>query len=125
MKKHVDNIISHFKKYVCTKLDALSTTSPMIAVMRPLVSRVVENKMPEVEKFIRQIADKEGMIDVEEIFDEMVESIMNTNVVKTHTQGFGNMEIGNGKLSFDLPIVDKKVIMDKNDLIELKQMLIK
>lgn len=125
MKKHVDNIISQFKKYVCIKLDELSAGNSMIALMRPLVSRVIENKMPHVEAFIKQLSDKEGMVDVDGVIDEMLESIMNTNTVKTHTEAFGDMEIGNGKLSFCLPIIDKKIILDKNDLIELKHMVMK
>lgn len=125
MKKHVDVIISQFKKFVCTKLDELSVGSPIISVVRPLITRVIENKMPDVEKFIKQLADKEGLIDVEEVMEEMVESIMNGNRITTHTETFGDMEIGGGKLSFDLPIIDKKIVMDANDLRELKHMIMK
>ena len=125
MKKHVDNIISQFKRYICVKLDELSAGSPVIVVARPLVYRVIENKMPQVESFIRQLSDKEGLIDVDEVMDEMIESILNNTSVKTHTETFGDMEIGNGKLSFTLPIIDKKIILDKNDLVELKHMIMK
>ena len=125
MKKHVDNIVTHFKKYVCTQLDALAMSDPTLAIMRPIVSRIINNKMPQVEEFLKQIADKEGMIDIDSLFDEMLESIMNINVIKTSTEGFGDMELGNGKLSFMLPLINKKIVMDKHDLIDMKQLLMR
>ena len=125
MKKHVDNIVTHFKKYVCTHLDALAMSDPTLAIMRPIVSRIINNKMPQVEEFLKQIADKEGMIDIDSLFDEMLESIMNINVIKTSTEGFGDMELGNGKLSFMLPLINKKIVMDKHDLIDMKQLLMR
>ena len=125
MKKHVDNIMTHFKKYVCAQLDSLAYSDPALAVMRPIVSRIINNKMPMVEDFLKQIADAEGVIDIDSLFDEMLESIMNVNTIKTHTEGFGEMELGNGKLSFTLPLINKKIVMDKHDLVEMKQMLMR
>lgn len=43
----------------------------MMALIKPLASRVIDNNMYKVETLLKQISDKDGLVDIEGILTEM------------------------------------------------------
>lgn len=69
-------------------------------------------------------ADKDGNIDIENILTEMMENLMTTNPFTFKTSFVGDIEIGGGEIKFNLPLTNKKLVLDMTDLETFKEMLI-
>lgn len=124
MAKHVDLVMGNLKKFIDTKLTSLSKDNPVMALIKPIVTRAVDNNLYKVEGFLKQISDKNGLIDIEGILSEMTQNVMNTNPFKVNAGLLGELEIGAGKIKMDIPMINKSLILNQEDLNELKDMLI-
>ena len=70
------------------------------------------------------IADKDGNIDIENILAEMMENLMTTNPFTFKTSFVGDIEIGGGEIKFNLPLTNKRLVLNMTDLETFKEMLI-
>lgn len=95
MAQHVDVIMNNLRNFVSVKLTSLSQNNPMMALIKPLASRVIDNNMYKVETLLKQISDKDGLVDI----------------------------VGAGKIKMDIPMVNKSLVLNQQDLNELKDML--
>lgn len=123
MAQHIDIIMDRLQEYIGNQLNTLSQSNPLMAFAKPLVSRVINNNAYKLESMLKQISDKDGMIDIEGILSEMIESVMNTRPFKMDTQFLGELEIGAGKIKMNIPLVDKALVLNHQDLIKLKETL--
>lgn len=112
------------RAYVATQLDIMSKNTPMIGFMKPLITRALDKNFSKVTKALDLIANDEGKIDIENILTEMMENIMNTNPFTFKTSFIGDVEIGGGQIKFNLPLTDKRLVLDMTDLEAFKEMLI-
>lgn len=53
----------------------------------------------------------------------MYDNILQTKPFKLNTGFLGELEIGAGKVKMDIPIINKSLILNQQDLNELKDML--
>lgn len=125
MAQHVDVITDKFKKYINQQLISLSKESPIIAVSKPLITRIIDNNMYKIELMLKQIADKDGLVDIDNILSEMIQNIMNTKMFKVNSGLLGELEIGGGKIKMNLPFFNKAVVFNQQDLLDFKEMLSK
>lgn len=70
------------------------------------------------------IADKDGNVDVEGILTEMMENLMTTNPFSFKTSFIGDIEIGGGQIKFNLPLTNKRLVLNMSDLEAFKETLI-
>ena len=98
-------LLTNIKEYLIVQLDSLS-------------------KLDKIESLLGLIADKDGNIDAEQIVDEMVNNIINANPFKINTGFIGDIEIGGGNIKINIPLTDKKLVLNQNDLNILKETLI-
>lgn len=70
------------------------------------------------------IADKDGNIDIENILTEMMENLMTTDPFTFKTSFVGDIEIGGGEIKFNLPLTNKRLVLNMTDLETFKEMLI-
>lgn len=115
--------MERLKGYIDYQIATLSQNNPLIALAKPLVTRIIDNNSYKVEHLLKQIADKDGMIDIDGILSEMTDSIINTKPFKVNTEFLGELEIGGGKVKMNIPLINKDLILNQKDLIELKNML--
>lgn len=123
MAQHVDIIMDRFHNYVDLQLTTLSQSNPLMALAKPLLSRAIENNTYKLESILKQIADKDGMIDIDGILSEMTENIINTRPFKMNLKSLGELEIGDGKIKMNLPFINKALVFNHQDLIKLKDIL--
>ena len=69
------------------------------------------------------IADKDGNVDVEGILTEMMENLMTTNPFSFKTSFIGDIEIGGGQIKFNLPLTNKRLVLNMSDLEAFKETL--
>ena len=117
-------LTDNLRAYVDTQLDTMSKNTPMIGFMKPLITRALDKNFSKVTKALDLIANDEGKIDIENILTEMIENVMNTNPFTFKTSFIGDVEIGGGQIKFNLPLTNKRLVLDITDLEAFKEMLI-
>ena len=117
-------LTDNLRAYVATQLDTMSKNTPMIGFMKPLITRALDKNFSKVTKALDLIANDEGKIDIEDILTEMIENVMNTNPFTFKTSFIGDVEIGGGQIKFNLPLTNKRLVLDMTDLEAFKEMLI-
>lgn len=117
-------LTDNLRAYVTTQLDAMSKNTPMIGFMKPLITRALDKNFSKVTKVLDMIANDEGKIDIENILTEMIENVMNTNPFTFKTSFIGDVEIGGGQIKLNLPLTDKRLVLDITDLEAFKEILI-
>ena len=117
-------LTDNLRAYVATQLDTMSKNTPMIGFMKPLITRALDKNFSTVTKALNLIANDEGKIDIENILTEMIENVMNTNPFTFKTSFIGDVEIGGGQIKFNLPLTNKRLVLDMTDLEAFKEMLI-
>ena len=118
------HLTANLRAYVATQLDTMSKNTPMIGFMKPLITRALDKNFSKVTKALDLIANDEGKIDIENILTEMMENVMNTNPFTFKTSFIGDVEIGGGQIKFNLPLTNKRLVLDMTDLEAFKEMLI-
>ncbi len=81
--------------------------------------------MYKVDNMLKQIADKDGLIDIDGILSETINNLISIKPFKIDSGFLGELEIGDGKIRMSLPIVNKVLVFDREDLINLKDFLSK
>lgn len=123
MAQHVDIIMNRLHSFIDAQLNTLSQNNPLIAFTKPLISRVIDNNAYKVESVLKQISDKDGLIDINGILTEMIDNVVNTRPFKVDTKFLGELEIGGGRIKMNLPLVDRALVLSHQDLINLRDML--
>lgn len=73
----IGNVKEVIKDYIIKQLVSMGESSPAIRLLIPLAKRAITNNINSFDKFLKPIADKDGMIDIEGIFDEEKEVLPN------------------------------------------------
>lgn len=73
----INSVKEVIKDYIVKQLISMGESSPAIKLLTPLAKRAIMNNIDSFDKFLKPIADKDGMIDIEGIFDEEMEIINN------------------------------------------------
>ena len=120
---NVNALADRIRSYIGTQVTKMAADSPMIGFMKPLIMRVVDNNVYKIEDGLKLIADKEGNIDVEPLLQEMLESVMSSKPFTINTSFIGDIEIGEGMVKMNLPVVNKRLAFNMTDLQELKELL--
>lgn len=111
--------------YINSQIVRAASDNPVIGFMKPVITRVVDNNVQKIEDSLKLIADKEGNIDIEGIMTEMLDSVMSSKPFTINTSFIGDIEIGEGLIKMNLPVVNKRLAFNMSDLQELKTLLTK
>nr|UVX85692.1 MAG: hypothetical protein [Bacteriophage sp.] len=101
----IGNVKEVIKDYIIKQLVSMGESSPAIRLLIPLAKRAITNNINSFDKFLKPIADKDGMIDIEGIFDEEMEIINNIDNFNFDIPFIGGGNISKGIIS----LVDNKV----------------
>lgn len=117
-------LTDNIKSYISLQLDSMSKTSPIIGFMKPLIIRALDKNFDKVIKTLDLIADKDGNVDIENILSEMADNLINTNPFTFKTSFIGDIVIGGGEIKLNLPLIDKRLVLNTTDINTFKEMLI-
>ena len=113
----------NLKSYISLQLDSLAQSNPMISFIKPLITRAIDKNFNKVEKSLNLISDNDGNIDIENILTEMIQSVMTTNPFTFKTSFIGDVEIGGGLIKLNVPLTNRRLILNTTDLETFKEML--
>lgn len=112
-------IIDKLVEFANNQINTIVSSNPMFIFYKPFIARGLNKYIGKADKFLSFIEDTNGNIDIEGIIDEEVE-----NLLVLQVQKFDGVEIGEGKLSLDIPGLNKKIVITSDDIKEFKKNLV-
>ena len=114
--------IETLKLFLGKQITSLANNNPLIAFAQPVITKVVNNKLNNMQGFLSMLADESGEIDTKTLVSEMVQNVMTTKPFVYHTDILGDLEIGGGFIKINIPMTNNQLVLGRNDLEELKQL---
>jgi hypothetical protein len=116
-------IIDKVVGFANAKLSEMSGTNPFVLVVRPFIARAINNNITKFDSLLKIVQDEKDMIDIEGIMNEMVDNLLVAQV-KKYPDVLGGVEIGNGTVKINIPMLNKAVEFDTDDIKAFKETLI-
>lgn len=117
-----EQIVKGVTDFIGSKLDELSAQNPLMNIFRPVIARAVNNNISKLDGVLKLIQDANGNVDVENILNEMVDNLI-VSKVQQYPDVLGGVTIGNGTVKIGLPLVNKAVVLDVDDINDFKNRL--
>lgn len=114
----IDKVVS----FANAKLSELSSTNPVVLIARPYIARVINNNIAKFDSLLKLAQDDNGMVDIEGIINETADNLLIAQV-KKYPEVLGGVEIGNGTIRVKIPLIDKVIELDTNDLTAFRETL--
>lgn len=121
---NVDKVLEVFRKFIDTKLDSFSISNPVVGLFKPLIKRVVDNNIQKLVPTLSLLSDSEGNIDIKEIIPEMIDNVKSMEPFSIHTDIIGEIVIGDGRIILNIPMTDRRLVLDSTDLEDLKNLIL-
>ena len=122
---NITKLTENLKYYMNLQLDSMSRSTPIMGIMKPLITRALDKNFNKVIKAFNLVADDNGNIDVQGIASEMIDNIMRTDPFKFNIPLLGDVELGGGKIEFNIPLTNKKLVLNDSDLNNFKSIITK
>lgn len=116
-------LIDNIKQYASYQLTEMSKSTPMIGIAKPLITRAINKKIDSIKDSLSLITDEYGEIDVKTILTEIIDNIQTSRPFVINNEFIGDIELGGGNVSFIIPMTSKKLVLNREDLDLLKEML--
>jgi hypothetical protein len=121
MNKEV--LISTLKQYLVKQVENIASNNPLVAFAKPIIVRVIDNKISSISPFLDMLKDNQGNIDLTGIITEMTTSVMDTKTFSINVPLLGDVIIGNGHIRLPIPYTEQVIVLNRQDIEELKTML--
>lgn len=116
-------IIQKIVEFADKKLVEIGSQNPMMLLVRPFFARVINNNVTKLDSLLSMVADKDGMVDIEGIMTEMIDNLLVARLT-SYPKVLGGLEIGEGSIKLNVPLMNKQLVFDTNDIEVFKQSLI-
>lgn len=117
-------IIEKIVEFANTKLAEIGANNPVILLVRPFFARAINNNITKLDSLLSMVADKDGMVDIEGIMTEMIDNLLVSRLT-SYPKVLGGLEIGEGSIKLNVPLMNKQLVFDTNDIEVFKQTLIR
>lgn len=115
--------IKYFKTYIDNKIATLGKSNPIINFSQPFIMKIIDNKTSKITGFLNLFADDNGEIDIESLIDDIIQRLNVIDPFNINIGSFSKLEIGNGKIKMEIPLTDKSIIFNTQDITSLKNMI--
>lgn len=120
---NLNKLKQNFSNYIPLKLSSVAANDPLISFFSPLIVRIINNNIGKIDGFLQLLADAEGNIDIENIMSEMTTSLVNSNPFTINIPVFDELVVGNGCIKIGIPFTQRHLVLNKQDIDELKEVL--
>ena len=120
---NIDIVSDKLIKFLNNEISSIAGKNPAIAFFRPLITRILNKNVDKITNILNLIADEEGKIDIIPLLEDMTQSLMETRPFTLDTGILGDIEIGNGLIKLNIPMIEKTITFNMQDINKLKQML--
>lgn len=111
-----DTIINEIVNYASTKINSIANESVLFDILfKPFITEVVNVNMAKLDSILNLVTNDEGLINAEKLINDIVD-----NLVVAPVKNIKGIQVGDGKVEINLPMIGGSVIFDKSDFDELK-----
>lgn len=118
----VQDLTFKISKFIHIQIDKAAQNTPILNIMKPIITRAVDNNINRMSEKLGLLADSTGEIAVNNIVSEMIEGIKTSNPFSMNSP-IGDITIGDGCIRFTIPYTNKELLLDSQDLDYFKELL--
>lgn len=104
-------------------IDFYGIKVPMLKFFKPVITRMADKYIMELDKGLSFISI-DNNIDLNNILEEMIETLKTTEPFKIKTNLIGDIDICQGKVKFLIPFTEERLILNIEDLENIKKMIL-
>lgn len=126
----VNNIMMAIDTFIDSRMDMILGGNPLLSLAQPIIKRGVKKQIDvyskDIKNYLNLIADKEGNIDINGMFEEIVERFNTMDKTTFHTADMGDVTLGKGELSLEIPNPfgsPKHLTFTADDIMDFKSMI--
>lgn len=120
---NIAQLTDNIKTYLLSQIENMAKTNPMLNFTKPLITRALDKNFNKIIKTLDLIADNDGNIDIDNILNEMIGNVIDMDPFTFNTSFIGDIEIGGGLIKLNIPLTDKQLVLNMQDLQTLKEVL--
>lgn len=117
-----EDIVKRLTEFINNKVDEMSINNSVVMFFRPVIHKISKKIICKIEKLLSLLSDDNGMIDIDGILGEMANNLITANS-KSYPELLDGLTIVDGKISIDIPFIDKQLVLTKDDIEELRNYL--
>ena len=118
-----EQLTDNLKYYIGTQVDKMAQNNPIMGFAKPFISRALEKNFGKINNFLELISDSDGNVDIEGIVSELLEQVRTAEPFIIDTPIIGYVEIGGGQVKLNLPLTDKRLVLDMEDLEAFREII--
>lgn len=120
---NIEELSDKLVQFLDNEISMVASNHAAIAFFKPLISRILNNNVGKITDILKLIADEEGNVDIIPLINEMANSLINSKPFVLETGLLGDIEIGNGFIKLNVPMLNKTITFTMQDINKFKQML--
>ena len=117
-------LTSKLKYLIDEKIEVISKSNPIINFAQPFIMRIINNKTDKIVSFLNILADEHGDIDASSLMDDIIQRIETVNPFTLDLMSISKLEIGGGKIKMGIPLTDKCLVFNTQDIQIFKDTLL-
>lgn len=121
---NIHNVSRNTVLFLKAIIDKIGADIPAIRFFKPAIVRIIDNKAYTIESILGLLADSNGEIDINGLLLEMENNVFNMSPFTIPTDILGDIILGGGHIKFELPVVNKQVSLNRDDINLLKEMML-
>lgn len=109
-------IISKTRDLIYKEINIMSKSNPVINFAQPFIMKIIDNKKEKISNFLGLFAEENGEINIDELINEVIQRLNSTNSFTVDLMSFSKAEIGEGRIKLSIPLTDKYIVFNTNDI---------
>lgn len=118
---NANELINKLKHFIDNKINIISKSNPLISFTQPFIMRIIDNKVSKLTVMLNMFADENGNIDVNSLVDDLIDRLSTIEPFTMNLMSITDLEIGGGKIKIGIPLSDKVMVLNSQDLMSLKE----
>lgn len=111
-----ETIINEIVNYASTKINSIANESVLFDILfKPFITEVVNVNIAKLDSILSLVTNEEGLINAEKLINDIVD-----NLIVAPVKNIKGINIGDGKVEINLPMIGGSVVFDRSDFEELK-----
>ena len=110
-----DKVIKGISSFLELKLSEMAANNPLILFIQPMIIRILNNNIGKVDDVLKLLEDSNGNIDAEGMLQDMINNLL-TAQHKYYPDFLNGVSIGDGKISLNIPVINKVMVFDSTDI---------
>lgn len=104
-------------------IDFYGAKIPILNFFKPVITRMADKYIMELDKGLSFISINDS-VDLDKILEETINTLKTTEPFKIKTNLIGDIDICQGKVKFIIPFTEERLVLNIEDLENIKKMIL-